>query len=74
MGVNINRKTFLITAKLKTFYFDLPKDDEKNLKQENDFIIKHNNIIAEHTVKNEISKLLSKYKHENHVHEHRNLV
>ena len=40
-------------------------------KHETDFIIKHNNIFAEQTMKNEISLLLPKYQHGNNIHEYR---
>ena len=35
-----------------------------------DFIIKHNGVLAEHTIKNNISQLLSQYKHRNNIQEH----
>ena len=35
----------------KTFNFDLPTDVEKNTKHENDSIIKHTELFAEHTIK-----------------------
>ena len=52
----------------KTIYFnfDLPKVDHKNLKNEIEFIIKHNESLAEHKIKNEISRLLCKYGHDIH--------
>ena len=34
-------------------------------------IIKHNQLLAEHTLKNEVQQLLSEYKHRNDIHEHR---
>ena len=71
MGVHIDKRKFLMTTKPKTFHFDLPKDDNKNLKHETNFIIKYNDILHKHTTKNKISQTLSKYKHGNHIHEHR---
>ena len=47
------------------FNFDLPKDVDKNLKREIEFIIKSNESLAEIMIKNEIEKLLLKYKHGN---------
>ena len=38
-------------------------------KHETDSVIKHNEYLAEHTIINEISKLLFKYKHGNNIHE-----
>ena len=53
----------LIYLKILTiFEFDL---------HEFDFIIKQKYCLADHTIKNEISQLLSKYKHENSIHEKR---
>ena len=42
------------------FSFDLPKDVDKNLKLEIEFIIKNNESIAEIIIKDEIEQLLSK--------------
>ena len=33
-------------------------------------IIKHNEVLVEHIMKNKISRLLFKYKHVNDIHEH----
>ena len=46
-----------------------PKDVDKNLRHEIDSIIKHNELLAQHTIKNPISQLLLKYKHGNDIHE-----
>ena len=56
--------------KLVTIYFDLPKDVCNNLKHKIVFIIKHNNFLAEHATKKEISQVLFKYKHGSDIHEH----
>ena len=53
------------------FYFNLPKDVDKNLKDEIEFIIKHNESLAKNKIKNEIEQLLIKYKHGNYIQEHR---
>ena len=60
----------VVIRESKTFYFDfdLPKDVDKNLKHEIEFIIKYNESLAEHKIKNVISQLLSKYKHGNNIH------
>ena len=58
----------IVTTESKTFRFDGPKDADSNLVNE---IIKHNELLAAYTMKNEIRKLLSKYKHGNDIHEHR---
>ena len=52
------------------FYFDLPKDVDKNLKHEFEFIIKRNESLAKHKIKSEIKQLLSKYNHRNDIHDH----
>ena len=52
------------------FKFDWSKDVDENLKHEIEFIIKSNESLAENKIKNEIEKLLLKYKHGNNIHEH----
>ena len=69
MRVHIRDNKIVITIELKTFEFDLPKAAEKNLNYKIDFIIKHNEFLAEHKIKNEISRLLFQYKHENDIHQ-----
>ena len=44
--------------------------DVKNLKHESDSVIKHDELLAKHTIKKQIRQLLSKYKHGNNIHEH----
>ena len=70
MGAHIQYIEFITTTELKTFRFDLPKDADSNLANEIYSIIKHNELLAEHTIKNEVRQLLSKYKHGNNNHEH----
>ena len=55
----------------KTFYFDFdwPKEVDKNLKYEIEFITKCNESLAENK-ENKTEKLLSKHKHGNTIHEH----
>ena len=60
----------VITTEPKTFHFVLPKDVGNNVKHVLESIIKSNEISAEHTIKNEIRQLLSKYKHGNNIHVH----
>ena len=67
MAVHIGENKFVITTEPKTFYFDLPKVVGIILKYENYFIIKHNEPLAEHTIKKEIRRLLSKYNYENDI-------
>ena len=59
----------VITTEPKTFNFDLPKDAGINLKYEIYSTIKHNELLAKHTLKNEFRQLLSKYKHGTDIHE-----
>ena len=61
----------IITTEPKTFHFDLPNDAGINLKHKIDSIIKHNDLLAEHTTKNKIRQLLYKSKHGNGFNEHR---
>ena len=49
------------TIVYKNFQFYLPKDAGNITKHEIDSIIKHNEPLAEHAIKNEIRQLLSKY-------------
>ena len=53
----------------KTIHFDL-SNEINNLKCEIDFIIKHNEIFSKNTIKTEIAQLLTKYEHQNDIHEH----
>ena len=57
----------------KTLYFGLylPKDVDRNLKHETEFIIKSNKRLADNKIKSEIEQLLFKYKNGNDIHEHR---
>ena len=52
------------------FNFDLPKDVDEVLKREFEFIIKSNESFAEIIIKNEIERLLLKYKRGSNIHEH----
>ena len=60
----------VITTEPKAFHCYLPKDADINLKDKIHSIIKHNVLLPEHTTKNKIRQLLSKYKHGNYIHEH----
>ena len=59
MGDNI----FVIKTEPKTFQFDLSKGLGINLR--------HNELLAEHSTKNEICQLFSKYEDGNNIHVHR---
>ena len=61
--MHIGSNRLVITIEPITIHSDLPKDVEKILKYETDSIVKHNDFLAEHTIKNEINRLLFKYKH-----------
>ena len=52
------------------FYFDWPKDVEKNLKHEIEYIIEINENLVENKIKKEIGKLLLRYKHGNNIREY----
>ena len=51
------------------FYFEWPKDIDKNFKHEIEFIRKSNESLVENKLKNKTEQLLSRYKHGNNVHE-----
>ena len=70
MEVHIGENKLVITTEPKTFHFDLTNDIDNNLRHEIYFIINHNEILPEHTIKNEINQLLSKYNYENDLHEY----
>ena len=59
------KDNMLVIREPKTFHFnfDLPKVVEKNFKHDMEFIMKRNESLAEHKIKNEIDQLLLKYKH-----------
>ena len=54
----------------KHFDFDRPKDVDKNLNCEIEFIIKINDFLAVSKVKNEIEQFLLKQKHGNDIQKH----
>ena len=58
-------ENMIVIRNLKTFYFnfDLPKDVNKNLKYEIEFIITINESLAENKIKNKIEQLLLQSKH-----------
>ena len=62
MGVDIVYNKLVITAKPKVFCSDLPKDVENNLKHEIEFIIKHNDLLAEHAIKYKLRNDIHRYK------------
>ena len=55
MGVHIEDNKLVIITEPKTFRCDLPKN-VGSLKHEMDFIIKYNEFLDEHTIKNEKKK------------------
>ena len=59
----------VITTGPKTF-FDISKDTGNHLEHEIDSVIKHNELLVKHTIKNEVIQLLSKYKDGSNIHEH----
>ena len=52
------------------YYFDLSKDVDNYLKHEVNIVIKYNEFLVDRTIKNDISHLLSRYNHENNIHEY----
>ena len=74
MGVHIRDHKLAVTKKMLTKDVDknlkiniltritTPKDVDRNLRHGIDSIIKHNEFLAQHTIKNEISQLLFKWK------------
>ena len=70
MGIHISDNKLVIITEPKTIHFNLPKVISNKLKYEIDFIIRDNELLTEHKMKNKISRLLFKYKHVNDIHEH----
>ena len=72
MGLYFDDNKFvMIEPQTFHFYFDLPKDVDKNLKLEIDFVIRHNEYLVKERIKNEIDQLLYRYKHRDNIYEHR---
>ena len=71
MGTHIVDNKLVMSTEPKSFRFDLPKIADNKFNQEIYSIIKHNKSLSEQTIKNEVRQLLSKYKYENNIHEHR---
>ena len=59
MVVIIKNNELVIKTEPKTFIFILPKDVDNNLKYKTDYIIKHNECLAEQTIKRDISLFLT---------------
>ena len=60
----------VIITEPKAIYFDSPRKVGNSLKHEIGIIIKPNGVLVDHTIKNEVSRLLSKYKRGNDIHEY----
>ena len=56
-------ESIVVIRKLKTFYFyfDWPKDADKNFKHEIKFLIKSKKSLVENKIKNNIEQFFSKY-------------
>lgn len=68
----IMKDKMIVIREPKTFHFnfDLLKDVERNWKHEIELIIKHNESLAEHQIKNDIIQFLATQKQGNDIHEH----
>ena len=69
MEAFIKDNELVIITEPNAVCFYLPKNVDNYLNHEIDFIVKSNDILVEHTIKNKISSLLSEYKHVNDIHE-----
>ena len=69
LELDIRDNKIVITLRPETILFDLPYDTGTNVKHKTESIIKHNKLLAEHIIQNEIRQLLSKYNHGNNIHE-----
>ena len=70
MRMIIKENQLVIITEPKIIYFEFPKNNDNSLMHETVFIIKHNQLLAEHKMKNKISRLSSKQKHGNDIHGH----
>ena len=70
LGEQFVDNKLVITTDLQKICFDLSKDADNSLEHEIYSIIKHDELLAEHTIKNEVRQLFSKYKHGYGIHEH----
>ena len=61
--ITMEDKKPVVTTGHKTFHFDWPKDVDKNLKHEVDSILKYNELLDGHAIKDQIRQLLSKCNH-----------
>ena len=68
--MHIEEKKVAVLTEPKTTHFDSTEFFGNNLQHAIDSVIKYNERLAEHTVKNNISQPLSKYKHGNDTHKH----
>ena len=57
--------------KIFYFNFDWPKDGDENMTHKIELLIKSNKYFTGNKIKNEIEKLLSKYKHGKNMYGHR---
>ena len=64
MSIYFDDKKLVVIPSTKSISFDLPTEVKKIPEHEIKFIIGCNESLAECEIKNEISKLLFKYKHE----------
>ena len=69
--IKMRDNKLVITTEPKSFSFNLPKNVSTNFKYGIDSIIKQNEYLAYHPLKNGIRQLLSKYKHGNKIHQYR---
>ena len=62
----------VVITEQKHFYFDcyFSKDVDKSFKHEIESVIKRNESVGKHKIKNETYQLLFKYKHGNDIHKH----
>lgn len=60
----------VIITEPETIYFDSPRKVGNSLKHEIGIIIKPNGFLVDHTIKNEVTRFLSKYKRGNDIHEY----
>ena len=71
MGAQIEDSILVITTSPKLIHLYLSRDVDNNVNYATEFITKHNELLAEHTIKRKISQEFSKYKHRNNIHKNR---
>ena len=67
MGEKIEDSRLVIITAPKLIHLHLSKNADNSMKYGTEFVLKHNELSTEITIKRKISQSLSKYKHQNNI-------